>query len=104
MTLFKAALTRIPIIIGLPELLPGLIAPEAERNRRVRSWAYQLTRDTRVFDVVTSLVEDLHFHAQCFTLDLYGPFFSFYRDTFGYTSHTSCMDWHSGYPSDPCGG
>ena len=75
MTLFKAALTRIPIIIGLPELLPGLIAPEAERDRRVRSWAYQLTRDTRVFDVVTSLVEDLHFHAQCFTLDLYGPYF-----------------------------
>ena len=75
MTLFKAALTRIPIIIGLPELLPGLIAPEAERDRRVRSWAYQLTRDTRVFDVVTSLVEDLHFHAQCFTLDLYRPYF-----------------------------
>lgn len=62
-------LTRIRAEVGVAEFRSGIIPPEIKRKRRVVFRAYQFSRLTRMFDVISGWVKNFDFKTECFGLD-----------------------------------
>lgn len=62
-------LTRIRAEVGVAEFRSGIISPEIKRKRRVVFRAYQFSRLTCMFDVISGWVKNFDFKAECFGLD-----------------------------------